>query len=400
MRRLIGLAALIALLPVASAAEEKPLAGLSTVTGHSATVLRAGCGGRLYLGEYALTGSDEGFLLTGAGDAPWIRVTPESLLVRKAKGGDWHPVDAPPALLFPELFGPRRLAERFAVNEDLPKKEREPGTYLTPRSEKDRKLVSYVRLQVDRDGRPTEVAVVFANGNREYRTWSDWTAGTDEFADAAGSTTRISWPPEKAWGSSVETTLDGLSEKVGAFKSLTGNYRREKHTRLLRKPSVTEGKFRFVPGRLLWIDEKPRASQVLITRKKMEVYDPVNRRLERFSFGDSRLGEYVFIGFGDSASAAFRTFRPLSFSRKEGLVVLTCRPVTGPLRGHIRSLTLGIDVKTGLMRKLAYRDPSGDSVTTRITEIRTDRSLDEDDVVLKPAAGTRVIENKGQLPWR
>jgi len=402
-RSLIGLAVLCLVLPVAAAegdGPEKRLAGLGSVAGLTAKVVRAGCGQRLYFGEYELTPVGDGFRFEGTAASPWIHASPGSLRARDPKGKDWSRVDAPAGLFFPELFGPAPLTGRFEVDEELAKKERKPGDYLTPRSEEDRKLVRYVRLVVGAKGRPVEVTVVFANGDREFRTYSSWSPGTGTTPVESTSSSKVPWPPEKEWGSAVEATLDGLSAKVGKFKSITGNYRREKRTQLLLRPAVAKGRFRFVPGRLLWIDEEPRPSQVLITRTKMEIYDPKNKRLERFTFGSSKLGEYVFIGFGDSASVAFRSFRPLAFSKTAEEVSLTCEPVAGPLRGRIRTLRLRIDRGTGLMREITYRDPSGDSVTTRISGVRTDGKIDAGDVVLKTAAGTRIIDNKGELPWR
>ena len=61
MRRLIAILALCLFAGDGVAEEEKPLAGLRAIAGQSATVRRAGCGGRLYLGDYTVSGSDAGF---------------------------------------------------------------------------------------------------------------------------------------------------------------------------------------------------------------------------------------------------------------------------------------------------------------------------------------------------
>ena len=320
-------------------------------------------------------------------------------MVRQSTTAAWSGVKPIPGILFPELLDKKTLEMHYipppAADDPAPK-----GVRLVPATDAGRELVKHVRLETDSAGRPVEVEIVFSSGSREFRSYSGWKKGASEGNSPAEGAGELSWPPESKWGSDVETVLSQLSAKVRKYKSITGKYVREKRTQLLLKPVVAKGEFRFVPGRLLWMDEEPRPSRVLITRKKMEVYDPGSKRLERFNFGDSRIGDYVFVGFGDSAAVAFRSFRPLAFSRTEDLVTLRCRPVAGALMGHIDTMTLRIDAKSGLMKELSYVDPSGDSVSTKVSGLRTDRDLDESDVALNPAKGTRVIENSGEMPWR
>ncbi|MEN8151861.1 MAG: outer membrane lipoprotein carrier protein LolA [Planctomycetota bacterium] len=371
----------------------------SDLTDLTADVVRAGCGKRLFFSRLGLRVSGSTYTFVEPGNGMQIRVSWDNVTARRGPKHPWSRVSGFPSALFPE-FLPDEVLNRVFDPPPPDTKKPERGFLLVPRLKTVRRVLESVRMEFDSDGRPKEVEFRYVDGGREFRTYSGWEKSRSDPVPVPNASETVAWPPEAGWGSKIETVLDSLSAKVKKVESITGSYVREKRTVLLLKPFVAKGKFRFVPGRLLWMDEEPRESLVLITRKKMEVYDPENKRLERFLFGDSRMGDYVFVGFGDSASVAFRSFRPLEFARKDGVVTLRCRPVTGALLGHIDTLTLRIDSKTGLMKELSYVDPSGDSVSTKVSDVRTDRDLDEDDVALKPAKGTRIIENSGEMPWR
>ena len=113
--KLIVNALLLLTLSVAIAAgprERAPVLDLKPVSGLKAKVVRAGCGRRLYFGEHEIIAAADECLIRSAEPSPWIRVTLNSVLVRRPKREEWFRVDAPSALLFPELFGAEVLAER------------------------------------------------------------------------------------------------------------------------------------------------------------------------------------------------------------------------------------------------------------------------------------------------
>jgi hypothetical protein len=342
-------------------------------------VTRYGSGSRLYHGRYRGF-AGEGFAdligLPGEGEAGRTRVGPVSL--------------------FPEFQDPEKAREVFAV---AARKRARGGAVdwrLEPASEADRARVTRVDLRTGADGTVRRVRIVYANGDRETRRYEAAQVPAGEPGRAMGE-----WPPERAAGSPLEARLTALRRAAGEIRDVRGRFVREKRTILLAKPSTVTGTFRYVDGRLLWIDEAPRRSMVLVTRESMSIYDPENRRLERFSFSGSEMAEYVFLGFGDPLAEGLRSLDPVEFESAGGRVRLVLDPPPGhALARHVHRLTLEFDGETGLLALLAYEDPDGDSVTTRLSDVRRNTGLTPDDVRIDPAEGTRVIEHEGEMPWR
>ena len=384
MRRLLPIALLLA--PFAASAE-------TGLEGLGATVVRSGSGPRLYLVKQRVrVGGGGRFMLVDG--PPLATCDGKRLLARRSEKEPWSPVSVDPWLLFPELLGEEWFKARYRPAKD--------GGF-EPVREEERKLVERVSIARGAEGRPKRVTVHFAGGGCERREYGEWRPISFPILPAgevAAEAEGVAWPPEVAWGSALETRLEELAKKLGKLEDLSGRYVREKRTLLLAHPSIAKGRFLFVPGRLIWIDEEPRESRVLLTREKMEIYDPGSKRLERFLFGKSEIGKYVFLGFGDSLAEGLRRMHPVAFEDGAGRVELTLRPVGGPLARHVKRLSLVLDPERGLLTEMGYEDPTGDSVVTRFTDVRRNTGVKAEDVAIRPAEGTKIVTNEGELPWR
>jgi hypothetical protein len=367
-----------------------PLASYEPPRNLAAHVERRGFGGTLYLsgGDARFSGGGEA-LISGSGIE--LRIGPDSAAAKGDAG--WSAISGWEPLLFPEILTAGELRHRFTATAE------DGEIRLAPRSPEDRRIVTRVALRPGDEGRPAEVTVVTPDRGTETRIYSDWKTEDHAVVPPARTKGSVAWPPEATWGSKLSRTLAGLRAKAGEVSDLSGSFTREKRTRLLVRPAVARGTFRFVPGRLLWKDEEPRDVRVLITKDAMEVYDVGAARLERFPFGDSRVGDYVFLGFGDSLVKGLNRIEPVAFEVEKDRVRLEFRP-RGPLEKQVRDLTLVLDRNSGLLRALSYTDASGDSVTTRLTEVRKNTGLTAADVALGVAPGVRVVDNQPAGPWR
>jgi outer membrane lipoprotein-sorting protein len=359
--------------------------------GARAALHRHGCGNRLHEGHYEVRVAKDRIEIRGEEGRPSFLIVGERVLARRPGSEEWTPVSAPADLLFPELRGPET---RYVASGDA-------SAGLVPREEADRKLV--VSVKIRRQGTfPRSVVLSFPGSGREVREYSGWKEEPPP-APAGPEASKgkpVAWPPEDEWGSRLEEALAKVQLKLGKLTDLSGRFTREKHTILLARPSVARGRFLFVPGRLLWIDEEPRESQVLITRERMEIHDPANKRLERFLFGDSGLGKYVFLGFGESLAEGLRTLDPVAFDGEGETLRLTLEPVATALAERLTRLVLVLDAKEGYLREMSYEDPTGDSVVTRLSDLEKNTGIDPGKVDIRPAEGTQIVTNEGGGPWR
>ncbi len=382
--------------PAATGQQDAGAFGILDRTGVSARLVRHGSGSRLYHtgGRLTISSRRAEFVPERAGIHLRMAFRRDGgcRTVASRTAGSWTLVAESANLPFPELLALPDFDRRF-------KESAKPGTY-TPRSSEDRKLLDRITVTRDRAGRPERVMLWWAGGDLEVREYSNWAEMAPVIIDVPLPERSVVWPPEKVWGSHLENALETLDQQLGKLEDLSGTFIREKRTLLLNRPVRATGRFVFVPGRLLWIDEQPRKVEVLITRGGMEIHDPGNRRLERFSFGGHALGRYVFLGFGDSLAEGLRGLDPVVFERTGDELRLELVPVRGELGKHVKRISFRFDIRTGMIRQLGYSDPAGDSVTTTFTTIEKNTGMDPEAVSIRPAAGTKIVESRGGMPWR
>lgn len=389
---------LLVLPPAATGQEGKPAPAIIDSEGISARLVRHGCGARLYHTAARITVSSRRAELVPEekgihARAYWSATGDCRIVARRSENASWARLVAGSNLIFPELTDSLLFSSRFVAVAG------QPGVF-TPKQEADREILERISVKRDGDGRPKRVRLWWADGDLETREYSEWAVAVPREIEPVEASRLITWPPEVVWGSELESALESVEMRLGKLEDLSGTFVREKRTLLLNRPARASGRFLFVPGRLLWIDEEPRPSEVLITRDGMEIHDPGNQRLERFSFGDHTLGRYVFLGFGDSLAEGLRGLDPVVFQRTATELMLQFAPVSGELTKHVKRISFTFDRRTGKLQQLGYSDPSGDSVTTTFTTIEQNTGLDPKTVSIRPPAGTKIVESKGGMPWR
>ncbi len=390
IRSLVWLTFVLAVSPAAIGQQTTDVPGILKSEGITARLVRHGCGPWLYHVAGRLTASSGRADFVPESDSAGFRIVKGRAVARPKSDAPWSRVRGDPALLFPELLGRADFESRFVAIDGA----------FKPRRSADQTLPVRVEIKRGKTGRPLRVKLHFANGGLEVREYSDWMKSDPTDIGAVETVGEVAWPVEQEWGSRLERSLLAVEAALGELSDLSGEFVREKQTFLLSRPVTASGRFLFVPGRLLWIDEKPRASEVLITRKGLEIHDPTNRRLERFNFGDHVLGRYVFLGFGDPLAEGLRAMDPVVFKQGEDELYLELIPVRGELKKRVKRISFRFDRKSGMLRQLSYSDPTGDSVTTRFVSAKKNTGIDPKNVAIHPAPGTKIVENSGGMPWR
>lgn len=224
---------------------------------------------------------------------------------------------------------------------------------------------------------------------------------------AAPALSRAEAPTDPALLAELEA-LDALAAEV---EDLTAVFEQSRHTPLLRRPIISSGTLRALPGRSRWDTDEPFASVMVIETDRLSVYYPEDGVLEVYPL-EQRLGELAASPLARLADwlAHFTLERASAESLPESLrdaagvgdadrpsVLVRLTPKDDDLAAMIPSIVVVLDASTGLSRAMAWSGQEGERTEVVFSGVRTDTGLVGEDLALDVPEQTRVVYPLGPV---
>jgi outer membrane lipoprotein-sorting protein len=189
--------------------------------------------------------------------------------------------------------------------------------------------------------------------------------------------------------------LAQIDSKSNEIVTLNATFRQVKHSDILRRPLVSSGVVRMLKDRVRWDTEAPHPSVLMATKDDVRIYYPDLSVLEIYALSDqlSQLaGSPVF-----RLSEIKRHFAIESDleDTKSGLVFLTLIPREEELRKHLKSIRLGVHVKTGVVRQAVIRNTDDEKTEMFFDDIRINLPMDSNDLQMVLPVDVETIHPLG-----
>lgn len=205
--------------------------------------------------------------------------------------------------------------------------------------------------------------------------------------------------------------LEGLDAKLAEVESLDARFEQRRYTPLLKKPIASAGRVRALAGESRWDTDEPYASVMRITSDRLELYYPEQKTLEVYPV-EQRLGEVAAspmprlsawvedfnIERADHAELP-ESLRQVAGDEADGkTLVVKLTPKAEGLAEQVALIWVVIDVQTGLSRAMSWSSgEEGERTEIRFEEAKVNRGVKRSDLVIQPAAGTRVVYPLGPV---
>ena len=199
----------------------------------------------------------------------------------------------------------------------------------------------------------------------------------------------------------LAATLDDIDRRAAAVADLTGRFRQEKHTALLKKPLVSAGRIRMKGNVVRWDTESPEPSvlhsdghEIRMHYPKqsvLEVY-PIDRRLADLAASPlprlAALRQHFTIERAPNPSAD----TPAGGTTRDpaGAIEIRLVPTDPFLAEHVDEVRVTLDVRSAFVTRVQMLDADGDRTVITFSDLRPDTGLQDADLELRPPAGTKI----------
>ncbi|HVS18527.1 MAG TPA: outer membrane lipoprotein carrier protein LolA [Planctomycetota bacterium] len=164
----------------------------------------------------------------------------------------------------------------------------------------------------------------------------------------------------------ARSTLERIAKGLDGVRELRAEYTQEQHSLLLDEPLVSSGHLhlRAEPGCIVLEVEKPRPALIRSDSKSHLVYHPTTKRAERFLFESNELTKALLACFTADLARIEGLFSITAYSEDPATkrATLSLQPERDEIRAAVRSLTLEIDLATGLPTRIIQVNPEGEEL--------------------------------------
>lgn len=193
----------------------------------------------------------------------------------------------------------------------------------------------------------------------------------------------------------LSRALSEIDSKSSTIKTLHASFRQVKHSDILRRPLVSSGNVRMSRDRVRWDTRTPEASILVASKDDVRIYYPDLSVLEIYALGD-QLSQLA-------GSPVFRLARIKRFFRIEsdlrisagGLTLLQLTPRTEELKKHLKSIRLGVQVDTGIVREVVMFNADDEKTEMFFEDVRTNVPIAAGELEIIPPKGVRVVHPLG-----
>lgn len=195
----------------------------------------------------------------------------------------------------------------------------------------------------------------------------------------------------------LRATLDDIDRRATAAADLSGRFRQEKHTALLKKPLVSTGRIRTKGAVVRWDTEKPDPAVLYADGKEFRMYYPKQAVVEVYPI-DRRMAELASSPLPRLASLR-QHFSIEQLPRDElpeadrddpNRLALRLAPTDEFLRRHLDEVRVVLDVAAAGVTRVEIDDADGDRTVIRFSDVKTNTGMKASDLDLALPAGTKV----------
>lgn len=193
--------------------------------------------------------------------------------------------------------------------------------------------------------------------------------------------------------------LKSLGARLKDTKTLSAQVVQSRKTALLDQPIVSSGTlyYRREPARLVFRLTSPKASEIHLDASAYQVYRPDEKRLERIEFEDASITGKLLMVFQPKSEEIGKAFGIRKAASKPGEIEILLEPTDEKIRKRLTRLSIALDEKTSMLKKISTADADGDEVTFDLTEVAIDPALDPSIFELKVPEGTRILKHSAKL---
>jgi outer membrane lipoprotein-sorting protein len=195
----------------------------------------------------------------------------------------------------------------------------------------------------------------------------------------------------------LRATLDDIDRRAAHVADLSGRFRQEKHTALLKKPLVSAGRIRTHGAVVRWDTETPEPAVLFADGKEIRMYYPRQAVVEVYPI-DRRLADLAASPLPRLAALRQhfrieplpRAERPDAERDDANLLALRLVPSDDFLGQHVDEVRVVLDVAAAGVVRVEVYDSDGDRTVIRFSDIKTNTGIKANELDLALPAGTKV----------
>src|SRR4051812_3283973 len=191
--------------------------------------------------------------------------------------------------------------------------------------------------------------------------------------------------------------LDAIDRRAGQTADLSGRFRQEKFTALLKKPLISSGRIRMKGPVVRWDTERPDPAVLHSDGREIRMYYPKQSVVEVYPI-DRRLADLVASPLPRLA-ALRQHFRiepapPTAQSDtprdNPSAIEIQLIPTDDFLAQHVDHVRVTLDVSRAFVTRVEMFDGDGDRTVIQFTDLKTDTGIKDADLELSTPPGTKV----------
>jgi len=198
---------------------------------------------------------------------------------------------------------------------------------------------------------------------------------------------------EESGSARLAKLLSAMKAEQEKVHTLTADFKEEKISQLLAKPSVSHGRFSYeAPDKVRWEYEKPNPITLVIQGDQMTTWFRDLGRADRVKVSRYSRRVLQYMGAGVSVNRLLSYFEVALWQPggKDQDFRLDLIPRYERLRKHLKSMTVWIDNRSLLMTRLGYEEPDGDRTQYDLSNIVVNQPIPADRFVVKLPPGVQV----------
>jgi outer membrane lipoprotein-sorting protein len=190
--------------------------------------------------------------------------------------------------------------------------------------------------------------------------------------------------------------LDDIDRRAGQTADLSGVFRQEKHTALLKKPLVSTGRIRMKGPVVRWDTEQPEPAVLHSDGREIRLYYPRQSVVEVYPI-DRRLSDLAASPLPRLAALRdhFRIEAGGTPRDPARTIEIRLIPTDKLLAEHVDEVRVTLDVPSACVTKVEMFDADGDTTVIQFTDVKTNTGIKDSELDLVLPAGTKVSRPLG-----
>jgi outer membrane lipoprotein-sorting protein len=195
----------------------------------------------------------------------------------------------------------------------------------------------------------------------------------------------------------LAAVLDDVDRRAAQTADLSGHFRQEKFTALLKKPLISSGRIRMKGPVVRWDTERPEPAVLHSDGREIRMYYPKQSVVEVYPI-DRRLADLVASPLPRLAALRqhFRIEPAPPHAKSDtprdnpSAIEIQLTPTDDFLAQHVDHVRVTLDVSRAFVTRVEMLDGDGDRTVIQFTDLKTDTGIKDADLELSLPPGTKV----------